>query len=133
MKLKVETLDPLTTVVDALSKTSPTQTPLELSAMFKRAEVMLEGLREQIKPDANDEFLEKATADKSELIFCGGAVVVTKYTAKSYWNYPLEVIKQENKLRDMQKQSQMSGEAKKQSPEVDPLHDTIFAIKVKES
>ena len=133
MKLKVETLAPLTDIVEALSRTTPTQTALELSAMLKRAESMLESLRDQIKPEANAEFLTKATADKNELLYCGGTVVVMRYTAKSFWNYPLEVIKQDNKLRDMQKQAQMTGAATKESPLVDPKRDTIFAIKVKES
>lgn len=127
--MKLKTLDPLTQICEALARSPIKQSALELTAMCKRAEALLEAVRDEIKEDANQEYLEKVTAAVKEMKFCDGTVTITKYTPRAYWSYPLMVVQLENKLRDMQKQAQVSGEAKKRLPEQDE-RSTLFAVTV---
>jgi hypothetical protein len=137
MKLKIGRADlaPLTTAIDALDTASTKEhSALELTAMFKRIENMMEGLRQRIKTEANTEFLElsKTNPKLSTWPFLQGIVQLSRYSPRSYWDYPISVIKLENELRDAQKQAQMSGIAKKKTPPVDKNSDTIFSVAVAE-
>ena len=137
MKLNISRADiaPLTDVASALDTASTKEhSALELTAMFKRVESMMEGLRKRIKAEANDEFLvlAKTNPKLSTWPFLQGIVQLSRYSPRSYWDYPISVIKLENELRDAQKQAQMSGVAKKKTPAVDNNSDTIFSIAVAE-
>ena len=137
MKLNIGRSDlaPLTEVADALDTANTKEhSALELTAMFKRVENMLEGLRKRIKSEANEEFLvlSKTNPKLSTWPFLQDIVQLSRYSPRCYWDYPLNVINLENELRDAQKQAQMSGIAKKKTPTVDKNSDTIFSVAVSE-
>jgi len=128
-------LAPLTAVIDALDKANAKEhSALELTALFKRVESMMDGLRQRIKKEANKEFLELASKNPklNTWPFLQGIVQLSRYTQKGYWNYPMEVIHLENEWRSAQKRSQMDGTAKKSMPNVDTSTDTIFSLTVSE-
>lgn len=125
---------PLHEAVDAITAAT-LETPasaLELTAILKRAESMLEDLRHNIRPQANKEFLELIEKSPETAVWpmLHGAVQVTRYSPKSYWDYPLEIVRLECALRDKQKQAQMNKTALKKTPTVNPKTDTIFSLSV---
>lgn len=104
---------------------------LSITALFKRAEVFIESSRKKLQPAANEIFLAKydATAEFKKLALLNGKVLVGRYTPRSDWAYPAEIVKLEAELRAKQKEAQAKGTAKKITPQGGP---TLFALEVVE-
>lgn len=129
-KFELENIEPLRDIVDVLDDNVKLKNidALEISALLKRAEMFVAGLREKLIPEANKVFKDRYAPNLGKLPLLKGMATATAYTPKSTWRYPPSIVAMEATLKSKQKLAQTNGDAIKLPGTVDPKVNTTFSI-----
>ena len=133
-KLKIKTWGPIDDLVTwVTTKSAEDVSALQASAMIKRAEVLLDTARKQLRGAANREFAKMAqqsTLTHWELL--GGLVLLERFTPRGTWKYPPHIVKLEADLKAAQKKAQLDKTATKVDKAIDLDVDSTFSLEIKE-
>lgn len=130
-KFELENIAPLKDIVDVLLDDNvklKNMDALEISALLKRAEMFVAGLREKLIPEANKVFKDRYVPEQGKLPLLNGLAMATTYTPKSTWSYPPSIVTMEASLKAKQKLAQTNGDATKLAGTIDPKVNTTFSI-----
>lgn len=120
-------------LLDVLSNPTITMSALRLSVTLKRAEEIIKGWRDRIKPKANIEFNAIRDADPTRKIWSvmdtAGGAELTAYTARGAWEYPPSVADLAHTLEEAQRTAREDNTARYVPAKVGK-GDTVFAIKL---
>lgn len=104
--------------------------PLAASVLLKRLENAAEILRtEVLLGAANAEYQSMMAANPAAKVIPIEGGLIQKYTPKTQWNYPPNILAAEAQLKADKKVAEETGAATKVPKTIDPSKDTMFTIK----
>lgn len=125
------TPDALKEIVDELVKSETTLSPLELYALFKRGQMVLDALQENILSEANVDFQERTTEHKDrKLLTIRDYASVTENAPRATWVWPTEIVSLETQLKSAKELAKTDGSATKSLSPLDPNRNQLFRISV---
>ena len=131
--IKVSNIEPLS-YLQAKLESDDQMDALELTLLCKRADKFLKDMCQRLLPEANRNFsmLKSTDPKKTKWELAGGLGFVYQYAPRAEWTFPGEINLAEAQLRQAKAKAKADNIAVKNTPAINPLTNSTFAITLTE-